>query len=354
MKILLAGNWQWSIYEKSFSDALISLQHTVICFSYRNYFKGVLGRFEEKIPFPGLALRRLNREILKVAFNQQPEVIIFWRGTHILPSTIKVLNDAQILTVSYNNDDPFGGLAGVNVPWHHHFLWTWYLKNLRDMRLVFMYRSVNIPEAAQYGAQNVYLLRSYFVPEYHYPVNLTGSDIAVYGCDVAFVGHYEPDQRVNYLRSLVEAGCNVKLYGDRSWSRNVLGDLYEYFFPIQPARNENYPKALCGAKICLAFLSKMNRDSYTRRCFEIPACGRLMLAERTPELLQMFKENEDACFFSSTEELVDKTKYLLRNPAKRQQISDAGRRRVWLDGHDVKSRVAEAMKIINKYYVDLI
>ena len=75
---------------------------------------------------------------------------------------------------------------------------------------------------------------------------------------------------------------------------------YGYFAPIEPVFGDDYAKALCGAKVCLAFLSKLNRDSYTRRCFEIPACGNVMLAERTADLCRMFKEDEEACFFSSS------------------------------------------------------
>ena len=118
----------------------------------------------------------------------------------------------------------------------------------------------------------------------------------------------------------------------------MLGDAYNHFAPIVPVEGDNYTKALCGAKICLAFLSKLNRDTYTRRCFEIPACGRVMLAERTEDLQKMFKEDEEACFFSSNEELLEKVQWLLANPERREAIAKAGLRRVWTDGHDVKSR----------------
>jgi spore maturation protein CgeB len=99
-----------------------------------------------------------------------------------------------------------------------------------------------------------------------------------------------------------------------------------------------YAKALCGADICLCFLSKINRDVYTRRCFEIPACGRLLLAERTYELQTLFKEDEEACFFSSEEELTNKVCWLLENPTIRNKIAESGQKRVWKDGHDIYSR----------------
>jgi spore maturation protein CgeB len=63
-----------------------------------------------------------------------------------------------------------------------------------------------------------------------------------------------------------------------------------------------------------------------------------MLAERTDDLLQLFKEDEEAVYFSSADELVQKVKWLLENPEMRRRIADAGLRRVWADHHDVTNR----------------
>ena len=127
-----------------------------------------------------------------------------------------------------------------------------------------------------------------------------------------------------------------------------MGDVYNCIQPIVPAYGDDYVKALQGGKVCLVFLSKLNRDTYTRRCFEIPACGRVMLAERTTDLQKMFKEDEEACFFSTNDELVKKVRWLLDNPDARQRIADAGRQRVWVDGHDVMSRAGEFLNHIQE------
>jgi spore maturation protein CgeB len=179
----------------------------------------------------------------------------------------------------------------------------------------------------------------WFVPKLHRPVMLSEDERRVYGSDVTFVGHYEPDGRVEHLRALVQSGLAVRLFGGVYWTRAALGDLYDYFAPVVHAQGQEYVKALCGAKVCLSFLSKLNRDTYTRRCFEIPACGRVMLAERTEDLLTMFVEDKEACFFSTTEELVAKATWLMENPDIAESIAQAGLRRVWADGHDIGTRV---------------
>jgi glycosyltransferase involved in cell wall biosynthesis len=192
------------------------------------------------------------------------------------------------------------------------------------------------------------IMLPYFMPWQNRPISLSSNDTQQFSTEVVFVGHYEPDGREQSIRALVDAGIRVKLWGGHYWSRKVLGDLYPKLAPIVPAEGDDYAKALCGAKICLCFLSKLNRDTYTRRCFEIPACGRVMLAQRTDDLLNMFKEDEEACFFSSNEELVAKAKWLLANPDIRERIAQAGLRRVWADGHDVNSRARQFLEVINQ------
>jgi spore maturation protein CgeB len=278
--------------------------------------------------------------------DSKPHLVLVWRGTHVLPRTLQLIKAAGVLLVSYNNDDPFGPLAHGNTPWHHRFLWTQYLRCLTVCDLNFVYRPVNVQDAINYGAKNVHVLKPYFIPEQNKPVELSKRDKQRFACDVVFVGHYEPDGREEYLRVLVNAGLHVRLFGGGYWSSKVLGDLLSYFGDISPVYGKDYAKALCAARMCLSFLSKLNRDTYTRRCFEIPACGRLLLCARTDDLKKMFIEGEEAVFFSSKEELVEKALWLANHEDEIERIAEAGRRRVWKDGHDVKSRAAEFLSVI--------
>jgi spore maturation protein CgeB len=107
-----------------------------------------------------------------------------------------------------------------------------------------------------------------------------------------------------------------------------------------------YRKALCGAKMCLCFLSKLNRDSYTTRSFEIPACGRLLLSERTADLQRFFREDVEAVFFSTPEELAQKALWLRDHPEKIEAIAQAGMQRVYSDGHSIEDRMKQLLSII--------
>ena len=260
MKILIAGHWSWYQYEESFSIALKELGYEVIQFNTSNYFKGKFGKIQQKLPFIGPALIKINYDLIKIIKKEKPKIFLSWACTHILPYTFKKINNSGILTVTYNNDDPFAYKLNNHSPWNHYFYWHWYLKNLRVSQKNFFYRSINIVEAKKYGANHADILKPYFIQWKDYPIHLNNQEIEKLTCDLVFIGHYEPDNRVNYLRCLVQSNLKVKLYGGKYWTKEVLGNMFENFHPILPVYGSDYTKALSGAKICLVFLSKINRD----------------------------------------------------------------------------------------------
>lgn len=347
MKILLAGLWAWPQYEAAVAQGLRQNGAEVYPLAWSGHFQGRWGRIQQTVPVPLTALWQLNRALLDTARRERPDWAFLWRPTHVLPSTLRELRALGVRTVSYNNDDPFGPRAHGNVPWHHHALWFWALRCLPEFDRNFFYRRINCDEAQAMGARHADVLLPYFIPEQDRPLALDAQERARFGCELAFVGHHEADGRAGLIRRLVEAGIDVKLWGGDSWSPDVLGDLYPRLGPAPAVLGDDYRKALCGAEICLCLLSRLNRDTYTRRCFEIPACGRVMLAERTPDLLAMFKEDEEACFFSSPDELVQKARWLRDNAQLRARIAAAGLRRVWADGHAVADRCRALLQALD-------
>jgi spore maturation protein CgeB len=346
MKLLLAGNWKYEWYEEACTRALRELGVQIIPFQFSRFFLNYWGKAQTVVPFPGPALIRLNQALLQAVVKERPDWVYVWRGTHVLPWTLRLMRKkTSVRLMSYNNDDPFGPRAHGNVPWHHYVLWFWYTRTLKEYDANFVYRPINIGEVTAAGGKNVRVLKPYFVPWLHRPVELSEEDFRNYGCDVVFVGHYEPDGRENYIRALIKDGFHVRIFGSDYWNTRAPQDLREHVGIVRPVYGDDYSKALCGARIALGLLSRLNRDTYTRRHLEIPACGSLLLSERTSDLERMFKTDEEAVFFSSVEELVDRTRWLLGRPVERAKIARMGRARVWADGHDVVSRMREILQI---------
>jgi spore maturation protein CgeB len=89
-----------------------------------------------------------------------------------------------------------------------------------------------------------------------------------------------------------------------------------------------YVAAIQRSLIGLGLLSKAKPDTFTTRSFEIPAAGRLLLAERTREHQLLFEEGVEAEFFDDVEELVTRARALLADPGRAMAMAAAGHRRV--------------------------
>ena len=72
---------------------------------------------------------------------------------------------------------------------------------------------------------------------------------------------------------------------------------------------DDYARALTASRIGVGFLRQVCPDQHTTRTFEIPACGSLLLADRSEEHCSFFEEGVEAEFFGSEEELVDKARF---------------------------------------------
>jgi spore maturation protein CgeB len=186
------------------------------------------------------------------------------------------------------------------------------------------------------------LLRSYFVRELHHRIPDVGNSPHL--CDVAFVGHWEADGREAYIQSLAEErSIKMRLYGTL-WQRAPnYGILEKALGIVRSVNDAEYNLVLNSCKIALVFLSRLNNDTYTRRCFEIPAAGAFMLSEYTDDLNSLFREGVEAEYFRDREELLSKVKYYLAHDDARRKIAEAGHARVLRDGHEALDRAKQIL-----------
>jgi len=357
LKIVVAGDWHSELHEEAVYKAFVTLGHETFRFSWHQYFKsvgsgftytmsGVVGRIQNKL-IAGPLIPRLNADFLEMVFRVRPDAIFVYRGTHIMGDSLRKIKDALPATVlvGYNNDDPFSKA-------HSRLLWRHFRDAIPRYDLMLAYRLQNIDDFRKAGAQQVELVRSWFIPERNRPVDLTPEERERFGCDVVFVGHYEADGRVEILEAIVADGYKLRLFGPGYDWDPVLkkSKILHSLVPIQLVWGDQYNKALCGAKVALSFLSKLNRDTYTRRCFEIPATGTLLMSEYTEDLSSLFVEDIEAVFFKSKSEFIDKLRRYLADDPLRDRVAKAGYERVLKDHHDVVSRMRQVLALIEDFY----
>lgn len=336
MKILVVGDGHSAIHEVAVVAAFKKLGHEADPFYWQEYFQSrnplvrLWLRAQNKVLI-GPTIDRLNRDLVKKAVEFEPKLIFIYRGTHITPQTLvelkRVLPSCEIF--GYNNDDPF---AAGHSPW----LWRLFMKCVPIYDLVFAYRKHNIVEYLGFGAKRVELLMPWFLPAKDKPV-MTDEHIPK-KYDVVFVGHYEDDRRIEYIKKIHERKLIFGLFGP-DWHRAPRYDWLQQHEPVLPVRGNLYRETLISAKIALCFLSKLNRDTYTRRCFEIPAMGIFMLCEYSDDLAQLFEDGVDAVFFHNADDMIEKIAFYAHHDDLREEIAANGRARVLRDKHDIVSRM---------------
>ena len=346
-KILLVGDYMWPWYQEACAKTLEAFGCKVERFGWLDdfyYWKtgrsepvihSLLHRLQSRLFF-GPIIWKVNRRLIKYAEQTRPDIVWFYNVQLISSTTVKKLRKKlpNAIFCQYANDNPFSNNAKFG-------LWRNFLGSIRYFDLHFAYRHSNIIDYKNYGSSKTYLLRSYFIPEFDY--NVPQNTISeAFKCDVVFAGHYEDDGRLEILESICNSGFKLKLYGggwNEAMSKLKSNSKLKKLFPIRPVTGEYYRFAICGAKVALCFLSKLNNDTYTRRNFQIPAMKTAMLSQYTDDLAKLFQPDKEIMFFSNQKELMSKLELLLSDNTLRVKIAEAGYQKVYADGHDIGSRM---------------
>ena len=266
-------------------------------------------------------LTSANWQLLQSVLTHQPKVVWIDKGLCIKPGTIRRLRAIrpEVQIVHYSPDDMTGGRHNQS----RHYLQS---IPLYDMHVTT--KSFNVQELYSLGAKAVLFLNNAYSSVTHRPIEVSPDDRRKLGGDVGFIGAFEKD-RAESLLFLAGQGVSLRVWG---WGKG-----WEHWAKRNPNSNlrvesravwgDEYARALCSFKINLGFLRKANRDVQTTRSIEIPACAQFMLAERTDEHLELFKEGVEAEFFGDNNELLSKCKYYLSQPEQRRRIGAAGRQR---------------------------
>jgi hypothetical protein len=353
VKILIVGDWHSDLHEQEVLRALTRLGHEVGEFKWHTYFSfpaeqanglSALAKRAQNKYLVGPALWRINQDFVQHATAFQPDMVFVYRGTHITAQALHALKVAmpQCLLVGYNNDDPFA----PSQPWA---LWRHFKSAIPRYDLLLAYRHANVLAFQAAGAKRVELLRSWYVPDRNYPTPLDEAEQARFGADVVFAGHYEPDTRLEFLEAIAERGFKLRIFGPTKYWAPVLREsrVLSHMAPIKMVWGADYNRALCGAKVALCFLSKLNRDTYTRRCFEIPATRTLMLSEYSDDLASLYTEGVEADYFRNKAELMQKIAHYVENDTDRMRVAQAGYDKVRSAGHDVDSRMETLLGLVN-------
>ncbi len=347
IKVFVVGDFMWPWYQEACADALEKIGCDVKRFGWFNNFRywvknqsepkfySLFHRIQYRYHF-GPIIWKIEKKLLIQSKSFNPDIVWFYNVKLISPRVLVKLRKELPCTIfaQYSNDNPFSIAAKSGI-------WKNYLNSVRLFDIHFAYRAQNLGDYRNCGSEKAFLLRSYFIPKLDFPV--PENEIPEkFKCDVVFAGHYEDDGRIEILESICKAGYKLNLFGgawNEAYSKLKPNSPLLNFFPISPVTNEEYRYAICGSKVALCLLSTLNRDTYTRRNFQIPAMKTVMLSQYTEDLVSLFKPDVEAVFFKNKIELLDKLHLLISDEKLRSVIAEKGFIRVFESGHDVESRM---------------
>jgi spore maturation protein CgeB len=253
---------------------------------------------------------------------------------------MRILRQVGCPIVLYNVDDPTGRRDGRR--------FDSLVKALPLYDLVAVVRRETEEECILLGARRVIrVLRSYD-EEAHRPFTYKEDIPAEFHSEVIFIGTWmRHEKRDEFLLDLIKQGVPLSIRGSR-WHKSVHWDALKSAYKGGAVSGREYVAAIQGAKICLGLLSKGNRDLHTQRSLEVPFAGGLFCAERTSEHIALYKEGEEAIFWTDATECASLCKKLLSNDSLRESIRLAGMKRVkslQVGNEDICRKLLKAVNI---------
>jgi spore maturation protein CgeB len=341
-KLILVGHYAYDFYEPAFEAAIKKNNIEVVRFMTkpRNRLLYFFWKFEEYFTYMGPVSIWYFFQLKKLVKKVSPHIIFFWRPTIISPWYIQSLKNISTKPeiISYINDNPFGKQY-ANRSLYLRRLWNMFITSIPYFDVNLIFRPANFFDYDKFGSKRTILFPPAYIPSY-----IPSSNHSNFLYDIVFIGHAEK-KRLDYINHLLESGIRVKLFGT-GWDLSTLHSSYE-FSEIHPVYQNDYYQSLFAARINLAFLSVLNEDVYTRRNFEIPGMGGLMLSERTFELEKYFSEGKEAFFFSNKEELLEKVQLILADENLQQRVRFNAKNKSIEAGYDLDSRVYKLLADMN-------
>lgn len=305
----------------------------------------------------GPIINKINNSVLTAARNFRPNLLWAEKQEYLRRSTIEELRSLGATLVHFTPDPYF------SLPWKRTALMDEAMGAFDVLVYCKVYERTDYEKL---GRPLVYMALGY-CDEVHRPLRSGNSR---WCCDFGFLGGWEP-RREQLLRSVAKTAAKLNIWGGywdflidgrKTLRRKIIlkqlagkdrfcirrDELLARCFQGDEVYGDDYAHALTGSRIGLGFLRKAWPDQHTTRTFEIPACGSMLLADRTNEHCDFFTEGKEAEFFDSEDELLDKAKFYLNHESARQQIADAGRERSIRSKYSYTNRLRTALVEIDK------
>lgn len=274
--------------------------------------------------------REFNDAIISKIRTLSPDVLFVYKGAFVYPATLQFARTQGCKLVLFYPDVSMMS-HGDNIP-----------KCIPLYDLIFTTKTFGINDINnKYGVRNTYFIPHGFDPEVHRKLPLSEKELQTFGCDASFIGTWSA-KKEKYLTVLKNKlpSLNLNIWGSQ-WERSSSEAIRASIRSI-PVVGDLYALAIQCSAVNLGILSEQvpgasSGDLITSRTFHIPAASGFMLHERNAESVLYFRDEEEAVFFDTPDDMAEKAAYYLQNEGRRKAICEAGQKRAWQD-HSLDAR----------------
>lgn len=275
-----------------------------------------------------------NKNLIKLCREINPDMLIVFKGKSIRKDTLLAIKESTGCILLQYNDDDYNNLFSTS-------------KNMLDSLpvydIVFSWAYDLFEPLYKLGAKRVEYLPFGFDESLHIIQNISSSDKLQFEHDVVFVGTWDKE-REKWLSTL--ADLELGIWGPR-WNRVSSRSPLRKCIKSGEVNTKIMGKIYRASKICLNIVRPQNAKSHNMKSFEIPALGGFMLANRTPEHLNIFKEGKEIACFDSIDELRSQVLRYISEDSKRKEMAKAAQKKV-RNYHSYTNRAITIIDLLRK------
>lgn len=279
------------------------------------------------------------RGIFRSIERTKPDLIWVDTGALLGPCLIRALRTIGVPVINYMIDNAWSAIYKTKCR-HYRAAVPYY-----DFTV--QVRETNIDTAYRSGGRHVFFSTRCADEFAHSPRELTDDQKRKYASDVAFIGTWH-SERSAFLAELIHYGVPISIWGDRWNKADEWSTLAPHWRGPPLSDADDYAAAVQSAKICIGLVSAKVVDQDTSRSFEIPSLGSLFCAERTNSHLNLYKDGEEAVFWSTAEECVQHCLALLKDEPRRTAIARRGRERALKNGFFNQQELAKILNEVSR------
>lgn len=268
-------------------------------------------------------IKTFSQSVVDACQRLRPDALIATGVAPLSSKTLREIAGLGVKRINFQTDDP----------WNPAHRAQRYFDALSEYDYIFTPRSANLPQLQALATGNVLYLPFGYDARLFYAETDPDALASVAASDVILVGGADPD-RLGIVQKLIAAGFNLALYGSY-WDRHQFARPF-YRGMASPAVMR---AAHANAKVAIGMVRRANRDGNSMRTFELAAMGACCLMEHTQDHLELFgPEAESVLYFSSSDSLVEKCRFLCADETLRTRLRFEVRQKVEF-GHSYRDRL---------------